>query len=64
MAVDRSAKRRQDDQLRLLFDDLDDWSAGDALFVGPVALYGAFAIHFSLAFWAIYIRRNLRLTLS
>ena len=24
-------------------------------------LYGAFAIHFSLAFWAIYIRRHLRM---
>jgi adenylate cyclase len=23
--------------------------------VGSVALYGAFAIHFSLAFWALYI---------
>jgi adenylate cyclase len=29
--------------------------------VGTVALYGAFAIHFSLAFWAIYIRRSLRM---
>jgi adenylate cyclase len=29
--------------------------------VGTVALYGAFAIHFSLAFWAIYIRRTLRM---
>jgi adenylate cyclase len=29
--------------------------------IGTVALYGAFAIHFSLAFWAIYIRRNLRM---
>jgi len=29
--------------------------------LGTVALYGAFAIHFSLAFWAIYIRRDLRM---
>ena len=29
--------------------------------VGTVALYGAFAIHFSLAFWALYIRRQLRM---
>ena len=29
--------------------------------VGTVALYGAFAIHLSLAFWALYIRRHLRL---
>ena len=29
--------------------------------VGTVALYGAFAIHLSLAFWAIYIRRHLRM---
>jgi adenylate cyclase len=29
--------------------------------VGTVALYGAFAIHFSLAFWALYIRRHLRM---
>src|SRR5947209_5805757 len=29
--------------------------------VGTVALYGAFAIHFALAFWAIYIRRTLRM---
>ena len=29
--------------------------------VGTVALYGAFAIHFSLALWAIYIRRHLRM---
>jgi len=29
--------------------------------VGTLALYGAFAIHFSLAFWAIYIRRHLRM---
>src|SRR5438105_2804803 len=29
--------------------------------VGTVALYGAFAIHFSLAFWAMYIRRSLRM---
>lgn len=28
---------------------------------GTVVLYGAFAIHFSLAFWAIYIRRDLRM---
>jgi adenylate cyclase len=29
--------------------------------IGTVLLYGAFAIHFSLAFWAIYIRRHLRM---
>lgn len=29
--------------------------------VGTVALYGAFAVHFPLAFWALYIRRNLRM---
>jgi adenylate cyclase len=29
--------------------------------VGTVALYGAFAIHLPLAFWAIYIRRSLRM---
>jgi adenylate cyclase len=29
--------------------------------VGTAALYGAFAIHFSLAFWALYIRRSLRM---
>ena len=29
--------------------------------VGTVALYGGFAIHFSLAFWALYIRRSLRM---
>jgi adenylate cyclase len=29
--------------------------------VGGPLLYGAFAIHFSLAFWAIYIRRHLRM---
>jgi adenylate cyclase len=29
--------------------------------IGTVALYGAFAIHFSLAFWAIYIRRSIRM---
>jgi adenylate cyclase len=29
--------------------------------VGTVTLYGAFAIHFSLAFWALYIRRSLRM---
>jgi len=29
--------------------------------IGTVALYGAFAIHLSLAFWAIYIRRHLRM---
>ena len=29
--------------------------------VGTVALYGAFTIHFSLAFWALYIRRSLRM---
>src|SRR5579872_4659827 len=29
--------------------------------VGSAALYGAFAIHFSLAFWALYIRRSLRM---
>src|SRR6267142_5979610 len=33
------------------------WRSG----VGTVALYGAFAIHLSLAFWAIYIRRHLRM---
>jgi adenylate cyclase len=29
--------------------------------VGTFALYGAFAVHFSLAFWALYIRRHLRM---
>jgi adenylate cyclase len=29
--------------------------------VGTITLYGAFAIHFSLAFWALYIRRHLRM---
>jgi adenylate cyclase len=29
--------------------------------VGTIALYGAFAVHFSLAFWALYIRRHLRM---
>jgi adenylate cyclase len=29
--------------------------------IGTVALYGAFTIHFSLAFWALYIRRSLRM---
>src|SRR5271169_6428139 len=29
--------------------------------IGTVALYGAFAIHFSLSFWALYIRRHLRM---
>src|SRR5216683_4892086 len=29
--------------------------------IGTVVLYGAFAIHLSLAFWAIYIRRHLRM---
>ena len=29
--------------------------------VGSLALYGAFAIHFSLAFWALYIRRSMRM---
>lgn len=29
--------------------------------IGSVALYGGFAIHFSLAFWALYIRRSLRM---
>src|SRR5260370_138299 len=29
--------------------------------VGTVALYGAFAVHLSLAFWALYIRRHLRM---
>src|SRR5437879_10571583 len=29
--------------------------------IGTVLLYGAFAIHLSLAFWAIYIRRHLRM---
>ena len=30
--------------------------------IGTVALYGAFAIHFSLAFWALYIRRSIRMS--
>jgi len=30
--------------------------------VGTAALYGAFAIHLPLAFWAIYIRRNLKMS--
>lgn len=29
--------------------------------IGTVALYGAFAVHFSLAFWALYIRRSMRM---
>jgi adenylate cyclase len=29
--------------------------------VGIVLLYGAFAVHLALAFWAIYIRRHLRM---
>ena len=29
--------------------------------IGTMALYGAFAIHFALAFWALYIRRSLRM---
>src|SRR6266705_6990459 len=29
--------------------------------VGTVALYGAFAIHLPLAFWALYIRRDFRM---
>lgn len=29
--------------------------------IGTAALYGAFAIHLSLGFWAIYIRRHLRM---
>jgi adenylate cyclase len=29
--------------------------------VGTAALYGAFAIHISLAFWALYTRRDLRM---
>jgi adenylate cyclase len=29
--------------------------------LGTIALYGAFAIHFSLGFWALYIRRHLRM---
>jgi adenylate cyclase len=29
--------------------------------IGTAVLYGAFAIHLSLAFWAIYIRRHLRM---
>jgi adenylate cyclase len=29
--------------------------------IGTALLYGAFTIHFSLAFWAIYIRRHLRM---
>jgi adenylate cyclase len=33
------------------------WRSG----VGTLALYGALAIHFSLAFWALFARRNLRM---
>src|SRR5271166_2935926 len=29
--------------------------------IGTVALYGAFAVHFSLAFWALYLRRSIRI---
>jgi adenylate cyclase len=29
--------------------------------IGTILLYGAFTIHFSLALWAIYIRRHLRM---
>ena len=29
--------------------------------IGTVALYGAFAVHLPLAFWALYIRRDLRM---
>lgn len=29
--------------------------------IGSAALYGGFLIHFSLAFWALYIRRSLRM---
>ena len=29
--------------------------------IGTLALYGAFAIHLPLAFWALYIRRSLRM---
>lgn len=29
--------------------------------LGTAALYGGFAIHFSLAFWALYIRRSMRM---
>src|SRR5579862_1376383 len=29
--------------------------------LGTALLYGAFAIHFSLALWALYIRRHLRM---
>src|SRR6266571_748205 len=29
--------------------------------IGTVALYGAFVIHLPLAFWALYIRRDLRM---
>jgi adenylate cyclase len=32
--------------------------------VGTVALYGAFAIHFSLALWALYQRRSFRMGLG
>ena len=38
---------------------LQEWIWRSA--IGTVALYGAFAIHFSLALWAIYIRRSLRM---
>jgi adenylate cyclase len=32
--------------------------------IGTVALYGAFAIHFSLALWALYARRSFRMGLG
>jgi adenylate cyclase len=43
-----------------------EWGAeyAEMLWRGPIGgplLYGAFAIHFSLALWAIYIRRHLRM---
>lgn len=43
-----------------------EWGAeyAEMLWRGPLGgplLYGAFAIHLSLAFWAIYIRRHLRM---
>src|SRR4051795_4165063 len=43
-----------------------EWGAeyAEILWRGPIGgplLYGSFAIHLSLAFWAIYIRRHLRM---
>ncbi len=32
--------------------------------IGTTALYGAFAIHFSLALWALYARRSFRMGLG